>query len=432
MRGEDEQDRNAIRLPLGVRLPRLSLMQRMRLQFIVVSAIALGIVLTLILGIAEMSVYTEMIDTADQMLVMMADNDGHFPDDPLAYETYGADITREAPYESRWFSVKVNALDGSIETDTAQTIRIDDEAARAYTDVASHSGSKFGFVSDFRFIRRHAESGDLYVFLDRGRQLSAFYKGLSSMIIIVVIGATMVLAILAVASQEILRPLVESQLKQRRFIADAGHDIKTPLTVISADAEVLSYEVGADNVWVEDIRRQVGILTGLTNDLIFLSRMEEDQRSMTKVELDLSALVTEQVNSFRTAAMAARRGITSDVGEGIMFVGDERMLRQLMSVLLDNAIKYSAEGTEIGVTLERKRKTISLEVINIATEGSLDHVDKWFDRFYQEDAARTHSQGGFGIGLSIAEAVTKASGGRIQASVWEGNLLVMSVLLPAA
>lgn len=410
--------------------PRLSLMRRLRLHFVLTCGAALVMVLALIIGIAEMSVYTSMIETADRILVMMADNEGHFPADPLAYEMYGDDISRETPYESRWFIVRIPAAGGEVSIDTAQTVTVDDAIAMEYADVASTSGSDFGFVSGFRFMRRREPSGDLYVFLDRRRQLESFRSGVSSLVVISGCGVVLVLAILAVASKEIIRPVVESHMKQRRFIADAGHDIKTPLSIISADTEVLAFAVGEDNEWVEDIRRQVRTLTGLTNDLVFLSQLEEDQRGASRIRLDLSELVDGQCDAFSAAARAAGHSIARDIQPGIVAMVDERMMRQLMGVLLDNAIKYSSDGAEISVSLAKRRRAAAIVVENAAPDGTLGHVDRWFDRFYQEDASRTHRNGGFGIGLSMAEAVAKAHGGRIQASVKDGTQLTMTVTLP--
>ena len=411
-------------------VPHLSMSQRLRMKFVVMSGGALVLVLTVIIGIAEFSMYGEMIATADHTLRLMADNEGQFPSDPMTFGRYDAQIGKETPYESRWFSVRL-PHGGEPVIDTAKVVTIDEGMARLYAEEAIASGDEYGFVSSFRFIHRYSTDEDLLIFLDRGRQLGAFYGGLASIVFISAVGVVAVLVLLSFASKTVVRPFVESHVKQRQFITNAGHDIKTPLTIISADADVLALDVGDDNEWLADIKRQVGILTHLTNDLVFLSQMEEEQKNVMRIEFSLSDMVTEQVLSFSTMARAEGHVLTRDIQPGIMFNGDERMMRQLMSVLLDNAIKYSTDGGKVHVRLSR-RKTTVLEVSNAVAVDSIRHIDQWFDRFYQEDYSRSASgdRRGFGIGLSVAQAVVAANNGRIQAQVRDDNLLVMTVTLP--
>lgn len=143
----------------------------------------------------------------------------------------------------------------------------------------------------------------------------------------------------------------------------------------------------------------------------------------------MSELVASSVDSFRSATKAEGKVLTSTIDSDVIVFADEKMIRQLLSVLLDNALKYSDDGGNINVSLTHAKSAAVLEVSNTAPMGSLEHVDRWFDRFYQGDKSRTHSRQGFGIGLSVAQAVVTANGGRIQASVRDGNTLVMTVTL---
>lgn len=414
----------------NLRFPSLTLSQRLRMKFVALSGGSLILVLTLIIGMAEISSFTELTDTADHTLILMADNGGTFPSDALAYELYDEQLTKETPYESRWFSVLVRADgQGEFVIDTAKTATIDEKTARVYANDALKQESEFGFVSAFRFIRRSVPDGEFLIFLDRGRQLTAFYNNLAVTISIACIGVTMVLVLLSLASGIVIKPFVESHMKQKEFITNAGHDIKTPLSIISLDADVLASDIGDDNEWIADIKRQVHILTNLTNDLVFLSQMEEDQRSATMMTFSMSELVTSSVDSFRSATKAEGKVLTSTIDSDVIVFADEKMIRQLLSVLLDNALKYSDDGGNINVSLTHAKSAAVLEVSNTAPMGSLEHVDRWFDRFYQGDKSRTHSRQGFGIGLSVAQAVVTANGGRIQASVRDGNTLVMTVTL---
>lgn len=409
-----------------------SMVQRLRVKFVLLGTSSILVVLSTILGIAEMTIYSELIETADHTLTLLADSNGTFPEDARAYGLYDEQITRETPYESRWFIVRVGnpGANGKSElgVDTSKTVTIDDDTAKNYAEIAGDDGRDFGFVNTFRYIHRETDDGDLFVFLDRGRQLQSFHRAAMSTVSIAVIGVTAVIVILILASKPVMEPFVESHIKQRQFITNAGHDIKTPLTIIAADADVLSMEIGEDNEWLSDIRRQVDELTKLTNDLIFLSKMEEDRSEDEKVRFDLSETVTGTAEGFATVARSTGRRIETKIDGGVEVVGNEKMLRQLTSVLIDNAMKYSSDGGTIGVSLSKRKKSVTLVVSNPTDRPEDLQTDRWFDRFYQEDSSRSHGRGGFGIGLSIALAVVSTHNGRIQASVKDGIVEISAVM----
>lgn len=411
-----------------------SMAHMMRIKFVLSGTVAMLIVLSTILGIAEMTVYTELIETADHTLTLLADSDGTFPEDAKTYGLYDDQITRETPYESRWFSVKVAksslGFDEGVTIDTSQTVTIDEDTARRYAQIATRDGHSFGFVNTFRYIHRETPDSDLFIFLDRGRQLQSFKKGVAATVSIAMMGIAAVVVILALASGPVVRPFVESNIKQRQFITNAGHDIKTPLTIIAADADVLSMEIGEDNEWLADIHRQVDELTKLTNDLIFLSKMEEDQSDREHMQFDLSIAVSDVARSFLMVAVASGKEIeTDDIDDGVIVLGDERMLRQLTSVLIDNALKYSDDGGTVSVSLFQRKKTVMMTVENTTDDAEGLQTSRWFDRFYQEDESRSHGRGGFGIGLSIAQAVVSAHNGQIRASARD-DVVEISVTMP--
>ena len=432
------------RMPDGIPLPffrkrrtkssrHQSMVHMMRMKFVLLGTSAMLVVLTTILGTAEMMVYSELIETADHTLALLADSNGTFPSDSRAYGLYDDQITRETPYESRWFSVRIGetslGFDEGVSIDTSQTVTIDEETARRYARIAAEDGHSFGFVNMFRYTHRATGEEDLFIFLDRGRQLQSFRNGLAATITIALVGIIAVVVILALASGPVMRPFVESHVKQKQFITNAGHDIKTPLSIIAADADVLSMEIGEDNEWLTDIHRQVVELTKLTNDLIFLSKMEEDRNDRNYMLFDLSETVNGVAESFMMAAQASGREISTEgVEDGVTVLGDERMLRQLASVLIDNALKYSKDDGTIEIRLSKRKRNVTLVVRNPADDADGLQPNRWFDRFYQEDASRSHGRGGFGIGLSIALAVVSAHNGQIRAAAKEGVVEISATM----
>ena len=214
-------------------------------------------------------------------------------------------------------------------------------------------------------------------------------------------------------------PVFESLEKQKKFISDAGHELKTPLTIISANVDVLEM-TGVRNEWTGSIRGQVRRMTELVNNLLTLSRMEEDSVQEVFTDVDLSRCVQEAAQNYVPVAAAKNRTYTTDIQDGIFITGDRKSLLQLCSLLLDNAMKYSNEGGNVRLSLQKNKNKILLEVINTCDELPEGNLDRLFDRFYRADSSRSRESGGFGIGLSAARAICRRHGGNIHA-IKEGD-----------
>ena len=240
-----------------------------------------------------------------------------------------------------------------------------------------------------------------------------------------------VLLLLILFSGRLFRPGIESYEKQRQFITDAGHELKTPLAIIGADAEVLEMEIG-ESEWLQDIRSQVTRLASLTNDLIYLSRMEEQQHQLQTIDLPFSELVEETARSFQTLAKTQGKEYSIRIHPMLSVRGDEKALRQLVSILLDNAVKYSPPGGNISLSLDRQGKSVRLLVENSVEQISADTLEHMFDRFYRADQSRNSQTGGYGIGLSVARAVVAAHRGKITAFSKNPDSISILAVFPSA
>lgn len=219
--------------------------------------------------------------------------------------------------------------------------------------------------------------------------------------------------------------------KQKQFITDAGHELKTLMTIISADADLAEMEFG-DNQWISDIRRQAQRLTGLTNDLIYLSRMEEAQPNLQLIDFPLSDVAEEMAQSFQALAKSQGKDFSIHVQPMLSFNGDEKAIRQLLSILLDNALKYSPAGGHLELRLEKQGRTILLTVTNTSAQPvERDKLSHLFDRFYRTDQSRSSQTGGYGLGLSIARSIVLAHRGKIRAESPDGDTLSVVASLPA-
>ena len=241
----------------------------------------------------------------------------------------------------------------------------------------------------------------------------------------------MVLILLIFLSGRIVKPFWENYEKQRRFITDAGHDLKTPLTVIGADAEVLEMDIG-ENEWITDIRNQVTRLTDMTNSLIMLSKMEEPEPQYQMIDFPLSDIVEEVLDEYRSLAKTHEKNLSGSIQPMISLNGDEKSIRRLLGVLLDNAMKYSDEHGTITLTLEQQRGTIRLSVFNTCPYMPKESLPHLFDRFYRTDESRNSQTGGYGLGLSIAAAIVTAHKGKISASTTDEKSLLITVTLPSS
>ena len=419
------------------------MIKRLRRKLIAACMLSLAIVLLVILGGVNLMSYQKVVSDADSVLALLAANDGTFPkplgglqqeppgDPGIKRDPFGQrGMSPETPYESRFFSVLLSEDGQVLEIDTGQIAAVDAEDAAAYAQSVVDSGRSSGFWGNYRYLISWEDGDSQVIFLDCGRSLSSFRATLFASVALSLVGLGAVLVLLLILSSRIVRPMAESYEKQKQFITDAGHELKTPMTIISADADLAEMECG-ENQWLADIRRQAQRLTGLTNDLIYLSRMEEEQPRLQLIEFPLSDVVEEMVQSFAAPAQSQGKELSVTIQPMLSCTGDEKAIRQLVSILLDNALKYSPAGGRLAVKLEKQGRSIALTVSNTAVQLlDRDKLPHLFDRFYRTDQSRNSQTGGYGLGLSIARSIVLAHKGKIRAESADGNSLVITVNLP--
>ena len=409
------------------------MIRKLRAKLIIASLLSLLLVLSVIIGVAGVLNYTSLVSDADSVLAILRENDGTFPlgDPPGGKDRFreGRRFSPELPYESRYFTVFLSESGSVISVNTGKIAAVDTSTAIDYAVEAVASGAARGFADDYRFTVYASGEETHVVFLDCGRELGSFRSFLATSAAVSAAGLLAVTLLLNFFSGRIVKPFSENYEKQRRFITDAGHELKTPLTIIDADAEVLEMDLG-ENEWIGDIRTQTKRLAELTNSLILLSRMEEQPR-MEKIEFPLSDVVEETVETFQALARTRGKTLSSRVQPMLSMNGDEKAIRQLLTILLDNAVKYADEGGRIEAVLEKQKNTLRLSVFNTAESVSRESLAHLFDRFYRADASRNSGTGGYGLGLSIASAVVAAHRGKISASSPDGKSLRITAVFPA-
>ena len=392
---------------------------RRRFMRIAIGVLALAMVLVAVIinGANWVNVRSELYETLGFLEEMQAQKGAMGPGPRGDLPTRRGNPSRHLrnmANESRFFSVTVGD-DGSCAL--GDTTHVSEEDADSLVELATRAlagGRTSGFWGDYLF-RVNGQSGErVALFLNCETKLTRVR--LLALISAVACGGCVLLAWLLVGlfSSRAIRPLVESAIQQKQFITDAGHELKTPLTVISANMDVLTLETG-ENEWIRSTQKQVANLRGLVGELIYLSRLDEEDAKLQKTEVDLSKLVAESAEPFVGMAEFAGKTLNVDVEDGVHMTGDGAMLGRLVSILCDNAVKYAPEGDTIAVILARSRKGIMLitdnAVLQPMSDETLRHL---FDRFYRADASRSRESGGYGIGLSVARAIAEKHGGSIR------------------
>lgn len=426
------------------------MIKRLRTKFIILSTVSLVLLLAIIVISVSFLNYRELVANADMVLAKIAGNDGRpvhmMPherkDFPKAEEFEWHDgflgrrmMSPEIMYEARFFTANISTDGNIVSVNTESIAMVDAAEAVGYAGLAEGKKSDKGFINDFRYIKIHNKNDTYIIFLDCGRSLSAFRNSCLINCLISFMGLLAIFIIIVIFSKKIVSPVSESYEKQKQFISAAGHEIKTPVTIIDADAEILSMEIGDGNEWLQDICTQTRRIAALTNDLLSLSRMDENKQQFTMIDFPISDVVSETVQSFQTLAQSKGRHIEAEIAPMLSYCGDEGGIRQVAGILLDNAVKYTKENEDgscddIVLKLEKKNHNIVLSVRNSSDPVSDGQLRQFFDRFYRTERSRNSEKGGYGLGLSIAKAVVETHKGRITAAAPSPDTVQITVILP--
>ena len=291
-----------------------------------------------------------------------------------------------------------------VRTDVSHIASVsEDEAAELALglDVEQTGGS----VGSYRYkIYPRPEGGYRIVFLDSAVRRNAVTRVVLLSLLLGSVSWLLMLALVIALSRRAIRPIAENMERQRQFVTDAGHELKTPIAIILANVDAMEMR-GGESKYSRNIRSQAVRLSELMKNLLTLARVDEYSVLKQPQRLDFSSLCREVFLPFREAAELKHIRYDMDLTDALELTGDRTLLAQLCSILADNAVKYCPEGGEIGITLRSENRRICLRVSNTVTE--VPDLDRIFDRFYRADSSRNQKSGGFGIGLSAARTIAR-------------------------
>ena len=390
----------------------------LRKKFIFMSIICIFVVFSGIFFFLLVFTRIQTNRSVDMIADTIASNDGVFPEfDPSKHQLsihlpYSDVITEETQFSTRFFSVW---LDGhqqitNINVDSVSTITEQD--VEGYIEKVLEKDGERGWISDYRYKVVNTPNGTTVVFVNGIVYKNMVNRLLFTALLVLLGSAALILILMIVVSKWAVRPVAESYEKQRQFITDANHELKTPLTLILSNLDIIETEFGK-NEWLDDIRSEGERMGLLINQLVTLSRMDESTDSLVRADFDLSNAVADTVSGFQSLVEERHHILTSSIPPSIHYHGDEFLIRRLTAILLDNAIKYCDLDGNIQLSLTFRRYPV-LTVENTYKDVDNLELNRLFDRFYRADKVRTFS-GSFGIGLSIAQSIVKSHKGNISA-----------------
>lgn len=415
------------------------MVKKLRRKFVVTAMLSLLAILVVMIAIINITNAVGIFRDTDNQLSILTSNNGLFPGmekdnrfgpfgpfDPFSFDRLQNTKVMEMPYQSRYFVVWFDSSQNITAIDLMHIAAVSAEDATNYGLQAAVSNKEKGMLHSYRYQKATNQDGNMFiVFVDMSNSLLNIYSLLLKSMLVGLFALAAMFLLVFMFSTHAVAPVVESLEKQKRFITDAGHELKTPLAVISANVDVLELESGK-NEWTDSIRNQIKRMNSLVKNLLTLSRMDEERLRIVFSDFDLSKTVEETAGSFQAIAESKGKNYQTDIESGIHITGDPKSIEQLTSLLLDNAMKYSSEKGLIRLTLS-KGKLITLEVSNTCDSIPEGNLDRLFDRFYRADSSRSRETGGYGIGLSVARAIATSHGGTIEA-LRDGDKLIRFVV----
>lgn len=288
-----------------------------------------------------------------------------------------------------------------------------EDDAQTMLDYVLEKGKTDGWYGSLQYFRKNYDRGTLVVFSDRSAEQLLLHKVLLVSILVFLLMEGVVFLLTMILTKRAMRPMQETFERQRQFISDAGHELKTPLTIISANVDILHDEIG-ENKWLSYIQSQAERMRVLVGEMMNLTKLEMGDKEKDFVDFSLSEAVSGAALPFEGQAFEQEKQLELEIQEDISYHGNPDQIKQLVGIFMDNALKYSKEYGEIRVTLQQVQNKKTLKVYNTGKGIPESEKEKIFQRFYRSDASRARATGGYGLGLSIAQSIADAHKIRIQ------------------
>ncbi|MGY3779773.1 sensor histidine kinase [Streptococcus gallolyticus] len=407
--------------------------RKLRIRFIAIASLAILIVLFSVVGVLISARHIQTVNEINKILTLISDNGGTFPSVSKATSELGNTASVDTLFQYRYFSAVIDE-DGNITSLNSSSISdLTDEQVESYLTKINKSGDTSG---DFRYnnhtysylVTDESDDSKLIVVLDSTNQveenmtlvhLTLWMSGVSFAFFVLMV---------SIFSGRVIEPFIRNYERQRRFITNAGHELKTPLAIISANNELVEMMNG-ESEWTKSTNDQVERMTGLINSLVAMARLEE-QPEVVLTDLNFSAIAEDAAEDFKGLVIKDGKQFVMEIQPDIHVKAEEKSLFELVTLLVDNANKYCDAGGTVSVKLSKANRLSKarLEISNTYAEGKNVDYSKFFERFYREDESHNNKKSGYGIGLSMAQTMVKLFKGSISVS-YSGDTITFLVSL---
>lgn len=407
------------------------MLKRMRWRFIGAAMAAFTAVVLTLLCFVNLWNYHSVTDQQDEALLRLIETEtqkmpfspgrGAPPFDDWSH------FSPEVQYSLRFFAVHYLSDGEVLRVNQDFIASISKSDAEAYADTVLKSGKMHGYESGYRYLVSSTENETVVLFLNSEREIQTMRSLLWITLAIAGSCLAVVFGLVVLFSRRAITPYLKNIEAQKQFITNAGHELKTPLTAISTSADVLDMEL-SDNEWVRNIQSQTARLSKLIANLVTLSRLDEEDPFPVRTEFSLSEALWEISEPFVSLAAAKGKTYAQNIADGLTVTGEREAIQQTVSILLDNALKYSPDGGSISLTARRSGKRAEITVSNTVDAAQCADTSRLFERFYRADESHSSNVSGTGIGLSIAKATVQAHGGDISAKQTDGTIVFRVIL----
>ncbi len=387
------------------------MIRNLQKKITIIMTCALLVVFAVVLFTLNLSMRITSAQKTELHLQTIADDDGFLPSEPVY---------------NPMFYVKADHQGNIIEVNCDRIFDTTQEEAKQFAIQIFNQNRKKGTVGQYQFLMQDKDYGSIIVFAERGMTIQMLHDLVQTSTIMAGISCIVLLALSVVLSRWAVKPVKESFERQRQFISDAGHELKTPLTIIATNTDVLENEIG-ENQRLTYIRNQSNRMNQLIHDMLSLTRADEGVSKTQFAEFDLSGAVLNTVLEFESIAFEAGKNLAYDIAEELRCSGDERLIKQLTAILVDNAIKHSNPKGDIKVQLITEGDRPRLSVYNTGIGVSEAERERIFERFYRSDTSRSRETGGYGLGLAIATSIVHQHGGKILVTGMAGEWVKFTI-----
>lgn len=407
------------------------MIQTLQRRFVVTAMSAISLLLILLLGAINVANIILVRNQVSDRLSMISENEGNpdnLPAFPGGMAPRGPKNARDAFFSSIFFVVRMDSEGNVVYVDVSRTSSLTEEEAVDLARQACDSGSQSGKIDSYQYRIQDSQGGlgKVAVFLDTSGDIYSYLRVLFLSAAVGMACWAMMLAVVILLSKRAIRPIAINMEKQKQFVTNAGHEIKTPLAIIQSNTEAMELYHG-ENKWSRNIKEQTVRLNELMKNLLALARMDETAAKQNPVDFSLSELLEESVRCFVERLDLQGIALQTQIQPAVVLRANREHIAQLISVLMDNAAKYTNAGGRVCVTLEKNDRRILLQFKNTCAQLPPGPPDKLFDRFYRADESRTQRNGGYGIGLSVAQSIVEAYGGRIAAAYEKDNTIAFTI-----